>query len=204
LWVKQIATGSEAQVVPPQPGFFNYGLTFSPDDNYIYYAHTNPDNEAVTDLYAVASLGGAPRHIASNVWSAPGFSADGKQIVFRRYVPEKKEDELVLADSDGGGERVLVSRPSGWTGFQPATPSWTSDGKLIAMPAVTQVKGNLGEIVVFKPDCAVGKTFAYPMFVAYLTWTPDGRGMFLVGATPETRYRPQIKYQPLRSTVTSS
>ena len=199
LWVKQIATGSEAQVVPPQPGFFNYGLTFSPDGNYIYYAHTNPDNDAVTDLYSVASLGGSPRHIASNVWSAPGFSADGKQIVFKRFLPEKKEDELVLADSDGGGERVLVSRASGWTGFQPATPSWTSDGKLIAMPASTQEKGNLGEIVVFKPDGAVAKTFAYPMFVNYVTWTPDGSGMFLVGSTPETRYRPQIKYQPYPS-----
>ena len=199
LWVKQIATGSEAQVVPPQPGFFNYGLTFSPDGNYIYYPHTNPDNEAVTDLYSVASLGGSPRHIASNVFSAPGFSADGKQVAFKRTVPEKKGDELVLADSDGGGERVFASRQSGWTGFETATPSWTSDGKLIAMPAVTQVKGNLGEIVVFKPDGAVVKTFAYPMFVNYLTWSPDGSGMFLIGTAPETRYRPQIKYQPYPS-----
>jgi eukaryotic-like serine/threonine-protein kinase len=199
LWVKQIATGSEAQVVPPQAGFFNYGLTFSPDGNYIYYAHTNPDNDAVTDLYSVPSLGGSPRHIASNVWSAPGFSADGKQIVFKRVVPEKKEDELVLADSDGGKERVLTTRPSGWTGFQAATPSWTSDGKLIAMPAITLAKGNLGEVVVFKSDGSAAKSFAYPMFVNYLTWTPDGAGMFLIGATPETRYRNQIKYQPYPS-----
>jgi len=199
LWVKQVATGSEAQVVPPQSGFFNYGLTFSPDGNYIYYAHTNPDNDAVTDLYAVASLGGSPRHIASNVWSAPGFSTDGKQIAFKRTVQEKKEDELVLADSDGGGERVFASRPSGWTGFQAATPSWTSDGKLIAMPATTQAKANLGEIVVFKPVGTVVKTFSYPMFVNYVTWTPDGSGMFLIGSTPETRYRPQIKYQPYPS-----
>lgn len=185
--------------MPPQPGFFNYGLTFSPDGNYIYYAHTNPDNDAVTDLYSVASLGGSPRHVAPNVFSAPGFSSDGKQIVFKRVIPKKQEDELVVADSDGGGERVLTSRPSGWTGFQAVTPSWTSDGKLIAMPAVTQAKGNLGEIVVFKPDGGVVKTFVYPMFVNSLTWSPDGSGMFLIGKTPETRYRPQIKYQPYPS-----
>jgi Tol biopolymer transport system component len=37
------------------------------------------------------------------------------------------------------------------------------------------------------------------MFVNFLTWTPDGAGMFLIGATPETRYRNQIKYQPYPS-----
>jgi serine/threonine protein kinase/Tol biopolymer transport system component len=199
LWVKQIATGSEAQVVPPQPGFFYFGLTFSPDGNYIYYAHTNPDNDAVTDLYAVASLGGSPRHIASNVWSAPGFSPDGKQIIFKRVVPQKKEDELVLADSDGGGERVIVRHPSGATGFDAATPSWTTDGKLVAMSAFNLAKDSLGQIVVFRPDGTPVKTFTYPMLVPYIAWMPDGRGMFLIGSTSETRFRPQVKYQPYPS-----
>src|SRR5262249_18715510 len=35
LWVKQIATGSEAQVVPPSAGYFVARPTFSPDGNYI-------------------------------------------------------------------------------------------------------------------------------------------------------------------------
>ena len=199
LWVKQIATGSEAQVVPPQPGLFNYGLTFSPDGDYIYYPHTNPDNDAVTDLYAVASLGGSPRHVASNVWSSPAFSPDGKQIVFKRFVLEKKEDDLVLADSDGGAERVIATRQAGSTGFGVATPSWTADGKLIAASAIDIANGSLGQIVVFKPDGTAAKTFTYPMFVYDVEWMPDGSGMFLLGATPETRYRNQIKYQPYPS-----
>src|SRR5207249_6224850 len=63
LWVKQIATGSEAQVVPPGPGWFlNRRPTFSPDGNYIYYEHTNPQNESGEEvLYSVPSLGGTPQ-----------------------------------------------------------------------------------------------------------------------------------------------
>ncbi|MEY2395907.1 MAG: eukaryotic-like serine/threonine-protein kinase, partial [Acidobacteriaceae bacterium] len=41
LWVKQIATGSEVQVVAPAPGYFLFRPTFSPDGNYIYYQHSD-------------------------------------------------------------------------------------------------------------------------------------------------------------------
>ena len=199
LWVKQVGTGSEAQVIPPQSGLFNYGLAFSPDGNYIYYAHTNPDNDAVTDLYAIPSLGGAPKRIVSNVWSAPGFSPDGKQIVFRRVVLEKKEDQILLADSDGGAERVILTRPSGSAGFGQSTPSWTAEGKLIAMTAFSLGKENLTEIVVFKPDGSIVKKFPYAMVADYVAWMPDGSGLFLLGRTADTRWRGQIKYQPYPS-----
>jgi serine/threonine protein kinase/Tol biopolymer transport system component len=199
LWVKQIVTGSEAQVVPPQQGFFNYGLTFSPDGNYIYYAHTNPDNDAVTDLYAVASLGGSPRHVASDVSSAPGFSPDGKQIVFKRVVPEKNEDELLLAESDGSSEHVVLRRPSGATAFTSGTPSWTGDGKLLAVSAYNLAKDSLTQIIVFRPDGTPVKTFTYGLIVDFVAWMPDGNGIFLIARTPETRFRPQVKYQPYPS-----
>jgi serine/threonine protein kinase len=199
LWVKQIATGSEAQVVAPQPGFFYYGLTFSPDGNYIYYVHSNPENDAVPDVYAVASLGGSPRHIASNVSSAPGFSSDGKQIVFKRSAPEKKEDELLLADSDGGSEHIILTRAAGATGFGNATPSWTADGKLVAMTAWKLAKGSFAQLLVFKPDGTMVKTFTYPIFMDYVVWVPDGSGMFVIARTPETRFRYQVKYQPYPS-----
>jgi Tol biopolymer transport system component len=62
LWMKQIATGSEAQVVPPGTGNFRYRPTFSPDGNYIFYQHSDPENEDETLLYSVPSLGGTPQH----------------------------------------------------------------------------------------------------------------------------------------------
>ena len=44
LRVKQVATGSEVTVVPPQAGFFGSGATFTPDGNYLYYTHGDPAN----------------------------------------------------------------------------------------------------------------------------------------------------------------
>ena len=42
LRVKQVATGSEVTVVPPQTGFFGSGAAFTPDGNYLYYTHADP------------------------------------------------------------------------------------------------------------------------------------------------------------------
>jgi Tol biopolymer transport system component len=53
--------------------------------------------------------------------------------------------------------------------------------------------------VIFKPDGAPVKTSTYTMLVPYVAWVPDGSGMFLIGSTPETRFRPQVKYQPYPS-----
>ena len=169
LWVKQIATGSEAQVVPPGPGFFYYGLAFSPDGNYIYYAHTDPENDAVTDIYSVPSMGGTSQRIVSDVASPPAFSPDGREIVFYRSVPAKKLDELVVANNDGGGEHVIVSRPSAAaSSFFNTAPSWSTDGKLIAMPTFALGQGSISQLLIYKPDGALAKSFTYPMFVRHL------------------------------------
>jgi hypothetical protein len=62
LWVKQVATGSEVRVVPPQPGFFSSfsadsaGSTFAADGNYLYYTHTDPANEISTVVRGVSVL----------------------------------------------------------------------------------------------------------------------------------------------------
>src|SRR5438874_2542701 len=78
LWVKQIATGSEAQVVPPSPGWFgNRHPTFTPDGNYIYYEHNDPSSEGgEVALYSVHSLGGTSQRILDDVHTPVAFSPD--------------------------------------------------------------------------------------------------------------------------------
>ena len=132
LRVKQIATGSEVTVVPPQTGFYGTGATFTPDGNYLYYTHADPANRNNFNLYSVPSLGGPSRQIVSDVASAVSFSPDGKHMVYRRSVHDKNEDQLLIANIDGTGEQVVFRRQSGITGLC-TDPSWTGSRDLIAV-----------------------------------------------------------------------
>jgi Tol biopolymer transport system component len=75
LWVIQIATGSQAQVVPPGPGYFEFHPSFSPDGNYIFYVHTDTKNFSERLLFSVPSLGGTPQRVLPDISTPISFSA---------------------------------------------------------------------------------------------------------------------------------
>src|SRR5271166_3140304 len=132
--VKQVATGSEVTVVPPQGGLFGVGagVTFTPDGNYLYYTHQDPANRNSTNIYSVPALGGASRQIVSDVISTVAFSPDGKRIVYTRRIQDKGEDQLLIANADGSDEKVIFRHEAGANGFR-ASPSWSASGDLIAL-----------------------------------------------------------------------
>jgi serine/threonine protein kinase len=199
LRVKQIATGSEVEVVPTQSGYFTSGIAFSPDGNYLFYGHTDPQNEAVANLYSVPSLGGTPQRVLSDIWGPPSISPDGKQVLLKRYDLPAKIDQLILANTDGGGERVFAKFQSGNAAGESLAngmSAWSSDGKLVAVGTVNLGKSLSGGVTMFSPTGAEVKKFSYPMLVESLAWLPDRSGFFLIGRTPETRFRRQIKFQP--------
>jgi serine/threonine protein kinase len=202
LWVKQVVSGSEVQVVPGQRGYFNGGIVFSPDGNYIYYGHTDPQNEAVSNLYSVPSLGGTPQLVLRDTWGRPGISPEGKQILVKRYDLATKADELILANSDGSGERPFANFPPGNEASESlpgAAPSWSASGKLIAFPLISLGKTLKGEVGVYSPSGAPVKKFTYDMLIEAVAWLPDDSGFFMIARAFETRYRRQIKFQPYPS-----
>src|SRR5271163_614399 len=60
LWVRNVATKSDVQVLPPDAVFFA-GLSFSPDGNYIYFARSDKNTNNFRYLYIMPVLGGTPR-----------------------------------------------------------------------------------------------------------------------------------------------
>ena len=58
LNVRQVATGSDVQILPPDEVIF-FGLTFSPDANYIDFVRSEKNNIASTFLYRMPALGGS-------------------------------------------------------------------------------------------------------------------------------------------------
>jgi eukaryotic-like serine/threonine-protein kinase len=199
LWVKQIATGSEAQVVPPGPGWFlNRRPTFSPDGNYIYYEHTDPQNENEEVLYSVPSLGGTSQRILDDLGTPVAFSPDGKQIVFGHYdAGGGKKAQLTVANSDGSNRHVIAEREA--LAVNNSSLSWSADGKLIAVAQYLLTKEGLSSMLVFTPQGELVKTFSYPFLLDGIAWLPDGSGMFLQVRGREMNLRSQVKFQPYPS-----
>jgi eukaryotic-like serine/threonine-protein kinase len=198
LRVKQVATGSEVTVVPPQPGDFDSGATFTPDGNYLYYTHTDPLNPINVNLYSVPSLGGTPRQIVSDVSSAAAFSPDGKRIAYRRIIRAKAEDQLLVANADGSGEQVIFQEPMRGGNGMFTNPSWSANN-FISVGGFATRKDQISSIRVFTSQGKLVKEFPLSSLVTAQAWEPDASGIFFVAGEKSQGMRFQISFQPSRS-----
>ncbi len=198
LRVKQVATGSEVTVVPPQPGDFDSGATFTPDGNYLYYTHTDPLNPINVNLYSVPSLGGTPRQIVSDVSSAAAFSPDGKRITYRRIIRAKAEDQLLVANADGSGEQVIFQEPMRGGNGMFTNPSWSANN-FISVGGFATRKDQISSIRVFTSQGKLVKEFPLSSLVNAQAWEPNASGIFFVAGEKSQGMRFQISFQPYRS-----
>src|SRR5271167_60378 len=130
LMVRQVATGSNVQVIPPDVVTF-FGLAFSPDASYIYYVGSSKENALFSYLYKIPVLGGSPVKVGSDVDSSPSFSPDGKRFAFLRGHPKIGQVHLLVASADGSGERTLRAKPGNAQASTLVRPAWSPDGKTI-------------------------------------------------------------------------
>ncbi len=191
VWVYQIATGSTAQVVPNDIGFWPWGarLTFSPDGTYIYYENLDStQGTGLFGLYRVPMVGGTTRKLISDVDSAVTFSPDGKRLAFMRNSNERAEVALMIANSDGSNERAVAVRKRD-DGFTFEAPAWSPDGKQIA--AAIGHGGLYGrqriEVVAVDTgrETSVGNQTWW--FLGRMGWLPEARGLVFV-ARESTSY----------------
>ena len=197
LWVKQISTGSEAQVVKAGTGSFRGRPTFSPDGEYIFYEHSDPENEDETLLYSIPTLGGTAQRVLDDLSTAISFSPNGKQIVFGHFDVGQKKGQLVIAGMDGSNRHVIVQSED--LAINDLAPSWSGDGALIAMPEYELGKEGLSKVLVFTPQGKQVKSFSFPFLVDGIAWLPDSSGMFLEVRSREMSFHRQIKFQPYPS-----
>ena len=195
LRVKQVATGSEVTVVPPQAGDFGPGATFTSDGNYLYYTHTDPSNSNNMNLYSVPSLGGTPRQMVSDVASAAAFSPDGKRMVYRRVIRDKGEDQILIANADGSAERLILHETMRGGNGMFTDPSWSAND-LIAIAGFETTKNVITAIRVYSTDGNLIKNFPLNSLVMALAWVPNGSGILFMAGEKSNGMRRQLWFQP--------
>ena len=176
LWMHHVATGSNVQILAAAEGQYG-GLTFSPNGDFLYFVRGDEQHPGVGFLYQIPVLGGTPRKLVDDVDSAVSFSPDGQQIVYLRDSSSNASSSLILARSDGTGERVLskMSLP----GYR--DPAWSPDGKWIAATLLDPGSQNLSRVVLLDPESGKEKTiFAGTAILNKPAWMPDNKHLILI------------------------
>jgi eukaryotic-like serine/threonine-protein kinase len=177
LMVRQVATGSDVQVLPPDVIVF-YGVTFSPDGVYVYFTASSKENNLFSSLYKMPVLGGSPTEIIRDIDTGIGFSPDGKRFAFLRGVPPKGSVNLLLANADGTGERLLLSKPGSVNPFTMLRPAWSPDGKTIVY-TVYEAANRQTLYAVSPDDGSVRSLYSTRDELGLPHWLPDGSGLLI-------------------------
>jgi eukaryotic-like serine/threonine-protein kinase len=191
IWVRQLGTGSSAEVVPGSQGEIA-GLTFSRDGNYLYFLKRD-ESVGVGTLFQVPSLGGVPRQLIVDVDSPIDFSPDGKRIVFVRQSSKNKTSNLMLANADGTDE-VSLSTLRDPAYFSANGPAWSPDGERIAVaetPNGDLLRSSLETVVLASgAKTRLGsREWGGPRQMA---WLPDGSAIVFAAPVDKMSLNPQI------------
>ncbi|HYJ89713.1 MAG TPA: winged helix-turn-helix domain-containing protein, partial [Pyrinomonadaceae bacterium] len=143
LWLREIESGQQRQILPPQDAEF-VGLTASPDGNFAYYSAFS-QNAAVQTLARVPLDGGPPQAVPDiDTDVSVSFSPDGKRFAYTDTRSSLKETTLKIADSDGRNQRILIKTVGEdriFPFFRASPVAWSPDGATLAC-AIQEADGN--------------------------------------------------------------
>jgi eukaryotic-like serine/threonine-protein kinase len=192
LNVRQVETGSDVQVLPPDEAFLG-SLTFSLDGNYVYFNRSSKQIAGYSDIFKMPVLGGQPQAIAHDADSPPALSPDGKSMAFLRGEPAKFQVNVVTANIDGSGEKIICTLPALVSNASMMGPAWSPDGNTLVLVNWHQS----GDRYLYAVSIADG-TFRPLYQTTNLTgrpvWMPDGSGLVFVMAESAPNAPGQLWY----------
>jgi len=174
LWLRNVATGSDTQIVPPSATIPN--VAFSPDANYVYFRKAENTINSDFDLYRIPVLGGTPQVLVRDIDSSISFSPDGTRVAyFRANDPETGKYRLLSAKLDGSDEKILQIRT---LMYLPRWLAWSPDGKRIAYP--DEPPGAFGEMSLFDIESRTIQTLTFAdKQISAMQWSTGGDGLFV-------------------------
>jgi eukaryotic-like serine/threonine-protein kinase len=188
LWILHVATKSNVRIVPPSDTNY-FPMVFSPDGNFVYFVTGQPASGYHT-LYQLAALGGTPKKIVYDIDTKITFAPDGKHFAFVRGNMERDDEDLLVADADGGNQRRIAhfKHPD-----QFASPDWSPDGKTIA--GFLRRTDKPGLTMVFVPASGgPQRRVTYPRLrdAFQVRWLVDSKDLILTGRGRRQDERGQI------------
>lgn len=196
VWLRQVATGKDLQIVPPTHAEF-YGLTFSHDGNYVYYVDQEMNHLGM--LFQVPSLGGNSTKLAEDVDSPVTLSPDDKRLAFIRLNPAERS--IIIANVDGTGERKLASSTAASDfRIEPTyvvPPAWSPDGKIIACPVGITASGDEYQTIWgFQAETGAARPLTAERWqtLGRMEWLAAGSGIIVTAAETRGNFTQQIWY----------
>jgi len=140
IWIRQVdGAGKGLEVVSTLEGGF-FALSYSPDDNYLYYA-LSIDPSKPSAVYRINPLGGTPQLIEGAIGKVE-FDPSGQRMVYKRFTYNGKNisgSELVVARADGTDVRLVAKSRGSDTGFNGY--HWSSNDTIIYAESVRRTGG---------------------------------------------------------------
>ena len=179
LWIAQMK-GVAVQIVPPDKVHYT-GLAFSPDGDFLYFVRCRKDiSSRLSALYKIPPLGGRAQRLIDDIEGTVTFSPDGKQLAFVRNSPNTQNNsELIVANKDGGGEKLIAR---GSVGALINSPAWSPDGKTIAFAKIDQGENHRLIEVPVKGGPERFLSNHRWAGINSLVWLSDGSGLIVAGA----------------------
>src|SRR6267142_274043 len=168
---------NDVQLLAPAKVMYS-GLTFSPDGNYLYYTASSKENQLYSSLYKLPVHGGNAAQLVEDIDTAISFSPDGKRFAFVRGVPDKRENDLVVANADGSDVRVVARRPGQVYAGALIAPAWSRDGKTILFTNYNAT--NKRFLLAVSPDgSGLREFYTTHEDLGRPQWLPDGGGVLV-------------------------
>jgi Tol biopolymer transport system component/DNA-binding winged helix-turn-helix (wHTH) protein len=174
IWVRQLTTNTNVEIVHADR---IAGLMFANSGESLYFVKGNP-----SALYRVSLLGGVPTKIVDRPEGKFSISADDSQIAFIREVINRdgqREYSLLVANSDGSNERILMVRAHP---DKLDVPLWSPDTKsIICAYGNSSAGGQEVSLVAVDVNSGMKKDLSSARFflIKKMDWLPDKTGLIM-------------------------